>query len=100
MLLINRKGRWTTYYLNEKYEINSEQLEIADIPYSEIEFKNETDKRIYEYIQVNGFITTYQVLNITNIRTISGATAALRRMAKAGLINKIRQGRQFIYQLK
>lgn len=62
--------------------------------------KNETDKIIYEYIKANGFITTHQILGITGITTMAGASVALGRLMDAKLIEKVRQGRQFIYQLK
>jgi len=65
----------------------------------EPEFRNETDKIIYDYICTNSFITTPQVLEITRITTPQGANVALGRLMKAGLIEKIRKGRQFIYQL-
>ena len=55
---------------------------------------------IYNYIRANGFITTYQILNITKITTTAGASVALGRLMEAGLVKKVRQGRHFIYQLK
>lgn len=100
MLSVNKKGRWTSYRLNENYEIKPEQCHISDLPQSEIKFKNDTDRRIYEYICVNGFITVHQVLEITRINTTQGANTALGRLMKMNLIEKIRNGRQFIYQLK
>ena len=63
-------------------------------------FKNETDRIIFEYIKVNGFITVHQVLDITRITTNQGANVALGRLINAGVVQKVRQGRHFIYQLK
>ena len=99
MLIADKKGRWTSYQLNEEYKAKAEQLNFNDIPNSKIEFNNQTDQRIYEYILENGFITSAQILDITAITTSQGANAALKRLIKAGLIVKIRKGRQFYYQL-
>lgn len=99
LLIADKKGRWTSYYLNVNYEIEPEQYQISDLTKSELEFKNETDKNIYEYIKVNGFITVHQVIDITRITTTQGANVALGRLMKMDLIQKVRQGRQFIYQL-
>lgn len=99
MLLANRKGRWTSYRLNEAFEALPEQIQLSDIPTDEIKFKNETDRIIYEYARTNGFITAAQVRQITKISTPQGANVALGRLMKLGLIQKIRKGRQFIYQL-
>lgn len=100
LLIANKNGRWTSYRLNTDYQIPAEQVEISDITNQPITFKNETDKIIYDYICVNGFITTPQILEITKITTTQGANVALGRLMKANLIEKIRKGRQFIYQLK
>lgn len=100
MLISDRKGRWTSYRLNEKYEKDGEQYEISDIEIVKKMFRNKSDRIIYEYIQANGFITVHQVLDSTSITTKSGANAALGRLLKAGFIKKQRQGRQFIYRLK
>ncbi len=100
MLIANRKGRWTNYQLNENYEIENEQYEIFDFEPKQRKFKNKTDQIIYEYIRVNGFITVYQVLDITGITTKAGSNIALGRLMKAGLITKERQGRHFIYRIK
>lgn len=100
MLIADKKGRWTRYYLNQEYEIEPEQYQLSDLEKSERKFKNETDKIIFEYIKVNGFITVHQVLDITRITTKQGANVALGRLINAGLIQKIRQGKHFIYQLK
>lgn len=100
MLIADKKGRWTRYYLNQEYEIEPEQYQLSDLEKSERKFKNETDKIIFEYIKVNGFITVHQVLDITRITTKQGANVALGRLINAGLIQKVRQGKHFIYQLK
>lgn len=100
LLVVNKKGRWTSYRLNETYEIQPEQVNFHDIPQKNLVFRNETDRIIYEYIQVNGFITTHQILEITNISTLQGASIALGRLMKSEMVEKIRKGRHFIYQLK
>ena len=99
MLIADKKGRWTSYNLNEDYQIQAEQMDIDDIQPAEIVFRNDTDRIIYEYIRTNGFITTHQILDITRINTSQGANAALGRLMKMDLVKKIRKGRQFIYQL-
>ncbi len=50
-------------------------------------------------IPANGFITTNQVLSITSLTTKAGASVALGRLIKAGLIIMVRKGRHVIYQL-
>lgn len=100
MLVPNKKGRWTSYQLNENYTIHPEQLLLTDMPTTDIEFKNNTDRIIYEYICENGFITARQILDITRIKTLQGANVALGRLMDAELIDKIRKGRNFIYQKK
>lgn len=99
MLIANKKGRWTSYILNEDYQIQDEQLDIEDIHSEEIEFRNDTDRIIYEYIRANDFITSHQILDITRINTPQGANVALGRLMSMGLVKKTRKGRQFIYQL-
>lgn len=100
MLVADRKGRWTTYKINNQYEIQPEQMKL-EIPSSKgITFKNNTDKVIYEYIRVNGFITTHQIVELTPITTLQGASIALGRLMRADLVEKVRKGRRFIYQLK
>ena len=99
LLNVNRKGRWTSYSLNTEYQIPAEQMQIKIQP-NLIVFKNETDRIIYEYIKTNGFITAQQVLGITRIKTTQGANTALGRLMDADLIQKIRKGRQFIYEIK
>lgn len=100
MLIADKKGRWTSYRINTDYGMKPEQLQFSDISLGMIELKNETDRQIYEYICTNGFITVHQILDITNITTQQGASAALNRLIRAGLVIKKRQGRQFIYYIK
>lgn len=100
MLVADKKGRWTTYRLNESYKIQPEQFEFRDISHEAIEFRNETDHCIYEYICTNGFITTQQIMEITRITTTQGANAALGRMMRQNLVRKVRKGKHFIYELK
>ena len=100
MLIPDKKGRWTSYRLNEDYVIQPEQVDFQDVPLEEFGFKNKADEIIYNYITTNGFITTHQILEITNITTLAGASVALNRLIKAGLVKKVRQGRHFIYQLE
>lgn len=99
MLVSNKNGRWTSYHLNETYDQKPTQLEISEIVTNEIQFRCDTDKIIYEYIEANGFITTAQIIGITNLTTTSGASAALQRLRDMGLVEKKHQGRQVIYQL-
>ena len=99
LLIADKNGRWSSYRLNNDYRIPSEQLHL-DFQVDEIEFKNKTDRAIYEYIKTNGFITSKQVFGITRIRTSQGVNIALGRLMKAGLIQKKRTGKQYIYELK
>lgn len=96
----NKKGRWTSYQLNDHYEVHPEQININDLVPAEIRFKNSTDQTIYHYIRTNGFITTHQIVEITNISTLQGASVALGRLMRAGLVIKVRKGKHFIYQLE
>lgn len=98
LLLAHRNGRWTQYRLNTEYSIPDEQLQLIN-PQNVVHLSNETDRTIYEYILTNGFITSHQILDITKITTTQGANVALGRLMSAGLIKKVRRGRQFIYQL-
>ena len=41
MLIADKKGRWTRYYLNQEYKIEPEQYEISDFENSDKKFKNE-----------------------------------------------------------
>lgn len=100
LLVASNRGRWTSYQLNTDFEIPPEQMELTNELPKKMVFKNETDRAIYEYIETNGFITSPQILHITKITTTQGANAALGRLMRAGLIEKIRKGRQFIYRFK
>ena len=82
------------------YQIPPEQLDLTEHVQTVPSFKNETDKIIYEYICVNGFITTPEILQITKISTIQGANLAINRLLKMDLIRKERKGRRFVYRLK
>ena len=100
MLIPDRKGRWTSYHLNEAYVIQPEQMELTDVVPREIRLKNQTDQAIFDYIRTNGFVTANQVLDITRINTTQGANVALGRLIKADLVVMVRKGRHVIYQLK
>ena len=100
MLIADKKGRWTSYRINESYERQPKQLEFKDINTADKKFKNATDQAIYEYIRANGFITTKQIMDITRINTHQGASVALKRLIDNDLVVKTRKGRQVIYQLK
>lgn len=101
MLLTDRNGRWTSYRLNEDYQVPDRQINCEDIRGTACDFKNETDKIIYEYIRENGFITTRQILEITRISTVQGANVAIQRLVDRKLVEKEKwKGRQYIYRLK
>ena len=97
MLLSNRNGRWTSYVLNEEYEMQPEQLVLADIE-KDISFKNENDRIVYEYAVTNGFVTSNQVRQITTITSRQGASVALNRLIKQNLLKKTNSGRATIYE--
>lgn len=99
LLLADPNGRWTSYRLNEGYQIPEEQMRITQVMQTDIILKNESDHIIYDYIRTNGFILSHQVLEITKITTPQGANIALGRLMRLGLIEKVRKGKQFIYQL-
>ena len=88
MLVSDWKGRWTTYTINKEYKREYEQLDMEDVDIVEVSFKNEADRLIYNYIRENGLITTAQVLTITRIGTKQGASVALNRLIKRGLVKK------------
>jgi predicted HTH transcriptional regulator len=100
MLVANKKGRWTSYVLNEEYIVQPEQLNMGDICTQTAVFRNKSDQLIYNYIIANRFITTRQVMDITHITSHQGASIALGRLINAGLVEKVRVGKQVIYQLK
>lgn len=99
MLLADRKGRWTSYRINLNYEMLSEQYQMSDMQQTEIEFRNETDRIIYEYVCANGFITTAQVQQITRIKTSQGASVALNRLISKQLLKMVRNGKNVTYEL-
>lgn len=92
MLVSDWKGRWTTYTINKEYKQECEQLDMADVDIVDVAFKNESDRQIYNYICENGLITTAQVLTITRIGTKQGASVALKRLIKQGLVEKAGTG--------
>lgn len=96
MLLVTPNGRWTTYRLNEQFKNQPRQVEISEVNEVTVELID-TDQIIYDYICENGFITTKQVVAITRISTIAGASVALNRLMEKNLIQKKRQGRHFYY---
>lgn len=99
MLIANKKGRWTSYKLNNNYVVPLEETPLEESEYQDIVLRNETDRIIYEYICANKFITVHEVVEITSVTTSQGASVALGRLMKSGLVVKVRKGRQFIYQL-
>lgn len=99
MLLVDRKGRWTSYRINPNYEMLPEQYQMSDMQQTEIEFRNETDRIIYEYVCANGFITTAQVQQITRIKTSQGASVALNRLISQQLLKMVRNGKNVTYEL-
>lgn len=96
MLLVTPNGRWTTYQLNGQYNIPPDQLQLSEITEPTLDLID-TDRIIYDYICENGFITSKQVISITKITTVPGASIALNRLINKKLIEKKRKGRQFYY---
>ena len=100
MLVAERRGRWTTYQINEEYEIQPEQLDLVDISISNMNL-NKTDQLIYQFVQANGIITTQQVVDIIDtITTAQGASVAINRLIKKDLLEKNQQGRHVFYTIK
>ena len=100
MLISDSKGRWTTYTINSAYRVDDTQPQDADVQNNDNQKRfNPTDQVIYDYVKANGRITSIQVMEITKINTLSGATKALSRLTKLGLIEKVRDGKMFYYQL-
>jgi len=98
MLISERRGRWTTYHINYEYIIQPEQMTIQDVNTPEI-ILNETDQKIYDFVKTNGMITSKQVVDITSISTLQGASVALNRMIKRGILTKQRKGRHIYYTI-
>ena len=98
MLIADKKGRWTSYQLNEGYEIQPEQVNLTDLQQTEIVLKNDTDCEIYQYAKANGFITVSQVIQITRITSRQGAYVALNRLIKRGLLKASQRGNATVYK--
>ena len=99
MLIAENHGRWTTYYINTEYKSFPEQLELNDISTAVVDL-NQTDQLIYQYVKVNGMITTQEVVNtIDTITTVQGASVAINRLIKKDLLKKNRKGRHIFYTL-
>ena len=100
MLIVEKRGRWTTYQINEEYEKQPEQIELVDVFSSEVDL-NKTDQLIYQFVQANGMITTQQVVDvIESISTTQGASVAINRLIKKDLLKQNRNGRHVFYTLK
>ena len=100
MLVVERRGRWTTYQINTEYEIQPEQLGLVDISISTVDLKK-TDQMIYQFVQTNGMITTQQSVDmVDSISTVQGASVAVNRLIDKGLLEKNRQGRHVFYTIK
>ena len=100
MLVVERRGRWTTYQINTEYEIQPEQLGLVDISISTVDLKK-TDQMIYQFVQTNGMITTQQIVDmVDSISTVQGASVAVNRLIDKGLLEKNRQGRHVFYTIK
>lgn len=100
ILVVERRGRWTTYQINTEYEIQPEQLGLVDISISTVDLKK-TDQMIYQFVQTNGMITTQQIVDmVDSISTVQGASVAVNRLIDKGLLEKNRQGRHVFYTIK
>lgn len=100
MLVVENRGRWTTYYINTGYESVPKQLKLNDITATTVDL-NLTDQLIYQYVRVNGMITTQQVVDIIDtISTTQGASVAINRLIKKKLLKKNRQGKHIFYTLQ
>lgn len=99
LLLMNHKGRWTTYRLNREYQ-RTETMPEPEITVSEALGLNPTDRLIYEYLCENELITKKQIKEITRIKSDEGARTAVLRLMKKDLIEKMRRGRFVYYRRK
>lgn len=100
MLIVERRGRWTTYQINTEYLIQPEQMELVDILSPEVDL-NKTDQLIYQFVCANGMITTQQIVDVVDrISTKQGASVAINRLIDKGLLVKVRQGRNVFYMKK
>lgn len=98
MLVVERKGRWTSYFINTEFEIQPKQIEFKELDLKDLEL-NKTDKTIYEFVLANDIITTRQIVDLVpTISTLQGALAAINRLADKGLVVKERQGRRVFYR--
>lgn len=70
------------------------------MPAEEPEFKNETDRLIYEYVRANGFITSEQVQQVTRITTRQGASVALNRLMSKRILRMVSKGKKTYYELE
>ena len=98
ILIFDGNGRWRRYSINERFTIPPEQIDLT--VNEQINFKIDTDKIIYNYIKINGFITAQQVITSTKLTSKSGAVKALNRLIDEQLIKKVRRGRQITYVLE
>ena len=98
ILIFDGNGRWRRYSINERFSIPPEQIDLT--VNEQIDFKIDTDKIIYNYIKINGFITAQQVITSTKLTSKSGAVKALNRLIDEQLIKKVRRGRQITYVLE
>ena len=98
MLIVNARGRWTTYAINEDYVPDPDQTSF-DLNHSAYDLLNETDKAIYDYIRANGFITTKMITEITRISSLQGANIAVARLVDKKLIKRVPKGKINIYEL-
>ena len=98
ILIFDGNGRWRRYSINERFSIPPEQIDLTVD--EQIDFKIDTDKIIYNYIKINGFITAQQVITSTKLTSKSGAVKALNRLIDEQLIKKVRRGRQITYVLE
>ena len=92
------KGQWImrlfiAIYLPKNKEgagkIREEDQERFEYGIDPDDFEAEDD---FEYIKVNGFITVYQVLDITRITTSQGVIVALGRLINSGEVQKFVKG--------
>lgn len=98
ILIFDGNGRCRRYSINERFTIPPEQIDLT--VNEQINFKIDTDKIIYNYIKINGFITAQQVITSTKLTSKSGAVKALNRLIDEQLIKKVRKGRQITYVLE
>lgn len=100
MLIVERRGRWTTYQINTEYIIQPEQMELVDMLSPEVDL-NKTDQLIYQFVCANGMITTQQIVDVVDrISTKQGASVAINRLIDKELLVKVRQGRNVFYTKK